>query len=72
MSPSVVHRLESGRTREAKRDTLDRIARAFGMTSRQLIDAVPKDPLELVAPVLPAAGASARKEIHKSRAARGT
>jgi transcriptional regulator with XRE-family HTH domain len=37
----VLHRIESGKTKEAKRATLDRIAAVFGVTSRHLLDAVP-------------------------------
>jgi transcriptional regulator with XRE-family HTH domain len=37
----VIHRLEIGRTKEPKRGTLVRIAAAFGLTDRQLLDAVP-------------------------------
>jgi transcriptional regulator with XRE-family HTH domain len=38
----VIHRLEIGKTKEAKRATLMKIAGAFGLTDRQLIDAIPK------------------------------
>ena len=37
----VIHRLEVGKTKEAKRRTLTMIAAAFGLTDRQLLDAIP-------------------------------
>src|SRR4051794_12561325 len=37
----VIHRLEIGKTKEAKRGTLTKIAGAFGLSDRQLLDAVP-------------------------------
>jgi transcriptional regulator with XRE-family HTH domain len=37
----VIHRLESGTTKEPKHATLARLAGAFGLTERQLTDAVP-------------------------------
>jgi transcriptional regulator with XRE-family HTH domain len=37
----VIHKLEAGVTKEAKRTTLARIARAFGLTERHLLDATP-------------------------------
>lgn len=42
----VIHRIEVGLTKEPKRVTLERIARAFGLTDRQLMDAVPP-PIDL-------------------------
>jgi len=42
----VIHRIEMGITKEPKRDTLRKIARAFGLTDRQLLDAIPP-PIDL-------------------------
>jgi transcriptional regulator with XRE-family HTH domain len=42
----VIHRLEAGATKEPKRATLTRLAEAFGLTARELADAVPP-PVEL-------------------------
>jgi transcriptional regulator with XRE-family HTH domain len=37
----VIHRLESGQTRDPKTATLERLAEAFGITARDLRSAVP-------------------------------
>ncbi len=37
----VIHRLEAGTTKEPKRATRARLAAAFGLTERHLLDAVP-------------------------------
>jgi transcriptional regulator with XRE-family HTH domain len=39
----TIHRLEKGQTKEAKRDTLRKLAEAFNLTARELEDAVPRD-----------------------------
>ena len=54
----VIHRLEVGKTKEAERETLTRLAAAFGLTWRQLLDAVPAS-IEL--PIAPSA------KLHKRR-----
>src|SRR5262245_58979113 len=41
VNKQVIHRLESGQTRDPKTATLERIADAFGITSRELRNAVP-------------------------------
>ncbi len=38
---TVINRIELGKTKEPKRATLAKIARAFGWTPRQIFDAVP-------------------------------
>jgi Predicted transcriptional regulator with C-terminal CBS domains len=38
---SVINRIELGKTKEPKRATLAKIARAFGWTPRQILEAVP-------------------------------
>lgn len=54
----VIHRLEAGKTKEAERDTLIRLATAFGLTWRQLVDAVPPS-IEL--PIVPSAKLQKRR-----------
>jgi transcriptional regulator with XRE-family HTH domain len=57
----VIHRLEIGKTKEAKRATLSRLAGAFGLTSTQLLSAVPT-PIDLPVVVKVPAGAPPKKE----------
>lgn len=45
MNISVIHNLETGRTKEAERETLNRIASTFGLTVRELEDLVPQQPV---------------------------
>lgn len=52
VNPQTIHRLEKGKTKEAKRETLERIAHVFGLTERQLRDALPP-PMELPFHVAP-------------------
>jgi len=54
----TIHRLEAGKTKEAERDTLTKLATAFGLTWRHLLDAVPA-PIEL--PIAPSAKAQKRR-----------
>lgn len=42
---SVIHDLEIGRTKEAKRATLDKLASAFSLTARELEDLIPSQPV---------------------------
>jgi transcriptional regulator with XRE-family HTH domain len=42
----VIHKIEVGKTKEPTRGTLQRIAAGFGLTWRQLVDAVPP-PMDL-------------------------
>lgn len=46
LDQKTIHQIEMGHTKEAKRSTLRKIASAFGLTERQLLDAVPM-PMEL-------------------------
>lgn len=50
VSLTMIHELEMGKTKEAKRATLTRIAAAFGLTLRDLLDLVPKQPVRLDVP----------------------
>jgi transcriptional regulator with XRE-family HTH domain len=47
VAPSVIYRLEDGRTKEPKRETVSKLAAAFGMTPREFEDAVPPVALRL-------------------------
>ncbi len=47
VSLTMIHELEMGKTKEAKRATLTRIAAAFGLTLRDLLDLVPQKPVRL-------------------------
>jgi transcriptional regulator with XRE-family HTH domain len=64
VSLQVIHKLEIGKTKEPKRSTLKKLAKAFGLTDRQLLDAVPPAiDLPLVIPTtLPARAAPAIME----------
>ncbi len=42
LSPSIIRRLEQGKTRQADRNTVVKIARVFGMSAGEFIDAVPQ------------------------------
>lgn len=53
MNRNVISKLETGRTGEAKRKTLVKIAAAFGLTVRELEDQVPQTPVRFDA-TLPA------------------
>lgn len=46
LTVNTIHRIEKGQTKEPKRSTLQKLARAFGLTDRQLQDAVPP-PMDL-------------------------
>ncbi len=59
----VIHRLEAGTTKEPKRATLARLAEAFGLSARELTDAVPR-PTELAVTLKPRGSAR-----HSSRRA---
>lgn len=50
VSTTSIHDLEIGRTKEAKRETREKLAAAFGLTLRQFEDLVPKDPVRLDVP----------------------
>jgi len=65
---AVIHKLESGRTKEAKRATLEKLAAAFGLTARDLLDLVPSTPIRLDVPVKPPLRQSAHAEQTKKRA----
>ena len=47
LPPSVIYRLEDGRTKEPKRDTVNKLAAAFGMTAREFADCIPPETLRL-------------------------
>lgn len=69
----TIHRMEKGRTKEAKRSTLHRIAQAFGLTERQLRDAIPPSmDLPIVKATIPdkptkAARAAAERQLAQLR-----
>ncbi len=44
---TVINRIELGKTKEPKRATLAKIARAFGWTPRQILEAVPSHPFAI-------------------------
>ena len=43
VDPQTIHRIEKGTTKEPKRQTLRKIVKAFGLSIRELEDAVPRD-----------------------------
>ncbi len=47
VNPSVIYRLEDGRTKEPKRQTLIKLAGAFGLSARELMEAIPSGSLQL-------------------------
>jgi len=47
VSMQVIHRIESGKTKEPTRTTITRIAEAFGLTYRDFIDLIPSPSREL-------------------------
>ena len=48
----VIHKLERGKTKEPKRVTMQKLARAFGLSDRQLFDAIPPERDLPIVPVL--------------------
>lgn len=50
VNPTVVSKIELGKTKEPKRDTLRKIAKAFGFSEQQFFAAVPAQQLELPIP----------------------
>lgn len=51
VSFTTINKIELGKTKDPKRHTLDRIARAFGWTVRQLHDAIPQQPIAVSADI---------------------
>ena len=47
VSLTMIHELEMGKTKEAKRSTLTKIAAAFGLTYPELLGLVPTHPVKL-------------------------
>ena len=44
---TAIHRIEVHRTKEPKRDTIRKLATAFGLTPREFEDAIPKQSLTI-------------------------
>lgn len=66
VSLTMIHELEVGKTKEAKRATLTRIAGAFGLTLHDLLDLVPKQAVRLDVP-MPQPKAPSRREAERGR-----
>ena len=47
---TTIHNIEMGHTKEPKRGTLERLARAFGLTWRDIADLVPSQAVRLDVP----------------------
>lgn len=47
MNPSVIYRLEDGRTKEPKRRTVTKLATVFGLSLREFTDAIPPGSVRL-------------------------
>lgn len=50
MSFTTIAALEIGKTRDPKRDTIDKLATAFGLTGKELRDMVPQQKVRLKQP----------------------
>jgi transcriptional regulator with XRE-family HTH domain len=51
VNPSVLYRLEDGRTRNPTLPTLQKISQAFGLTVKELRNAVPAEPMSFATPL---------------------
>lgn len=49
LNPSVIYRIEDGRVLHPRQETLEKLAAAFGVTVRELRNAVPAEPMKFSA-----------------------
>lgn len=64
LNPSIIYRLEDGRVKHPTTETLEKIARAFGVTVREIRNAVPVEPMQF-ATALPAKTLNVTKEAKR-------
>lgn len=55
VTPSAIYRLEDGKTKEPKRATVAKLARAFGLTTAEFLECVPRGgvPIPRIEPAAP-------------------
>lgn len=52
LNPSVIYRIEDGRTKNPTDETLEKIAAALGVTVREIRNAVPIEPIQIASALI--------------------